>query len=338
MSNVSHDQFLIELLNNITIDFNRSLAVLIFIFGVVGNILNILVLSQRAYRSNPCAWLFLVLSIVNLASLISGLITIMIDGWTTNPTDYMGWLCKLRAFLVFSTRTIAMWLMVLATADRWLLSSINAHRRQHSSLKNAQLWTAIIVILSFALYSQQLYCYEANLMDTPLKCYGKTVACRFLTDLSLALVTVLIPIFLMILFGSLIISNVRQSQRRIHTLQLGSVAATRNRPVASNSENSVIKFGQKTDRSLLLMLLSQVILIAIFTVPLCLDKFYSSFSGDYGSPLVLATNAFVYDFAILVYDISNGITFYVYTLCGGTVFRKALYDFIMSVKVKMGCH
>ncbi|CAF4407931.1 unnamed protein product, partial [Rotaria magnacalcarata] len=95
----------------------------------------------------------------------------MIGGWVTNPTDYIGVLCKLRAFLVFSTRTMAMWLMVLATTDRWLLSSINAHRRQHSSLKNAQLWTATIVILSVALYAQQLYCYDANLMDTPLRCY-----------------------------------------------------------------------------------------------------------------------------------------------------------------------
>ncbi|CAF3819503.1 unnamed protein product [Rotaria magnacalcarata] len=338
MSNVSHDELLIELLNNISTQFDRYLAVCIFMFGIVGNILNIFVLSQRSYRSNSCAWLFLVLSIVNLVSLISGLITIMIGGWVTNPTDYIGVLCKLRAFLVFSTRTMAMWLMVLATTDRWLLSSINAHRRQHSSLKNAQLWTATIVILSVALYAQQLYCYDANLMDTPLRCYGKTVVCRYLTDLSLALITVSIPIFLMILFGSLIISNVRQSQRRIRALQLGSAAATVNRPVASNSEYSVGKFRQKTDHSLLRMLFSQVILLGIFTLPLCLDKFYSSFSGDNGSPLVLATNAFVYDVAILVYDISNGITFYVYTLCGGTVFRKALYDFIMSAKLKMGCH
>ncbi|CAF3406162.1 unnamed protein product [Rotaria socialis] len=319
-------------------EFNRSLAVFIFMFGVVGNILNILVLSQRSYRSNSCAWLFLVLSIVNLVSLISGLITIMIDGWTTNPTDYIGVLCKLRAFLVFSTRTIAMWLMVLATTDRWLLSNMNAHRRQQSSLKNAQFWAAIIVILSVALYAQQLYCYEANLTDTPLKCYGKTVVCRYLTDLSLAIITVSIPILLMILFGSLIISNVRQSQHRIQTLQLGSAGASTKRPLGSHSENSVGKFRQKTDRSLLRMLFSQVILTGIFTFPLCLDKFYSSFSGDQGSPLVLATNAFVYDLAILAYDISNGITFYVYTLCGGTVFRKALYEFIMSMKFKMRCH
>ncbi|CAF3394224.1 unnamed protein product [Rotaria socialis] len=262
----------------------------------------------------------------------------MIGGWTTNPTNYIGVVCKLRAFLVFSTRTIATWLMVLATTDRWLLSSMDAHRRQQSSLKNAKLWTAIIVILSVALYAQQLYCYEANLIDTPLKCYGKTIVCRYLTDLSLAIVTVSIPIFLMFVFGLLVISNVRQSQRRIRTLQLGSVGATTNRPVASNSENSAGKFRQKTEHSLLRMLFAQVILIGIFTLPLCLDKFYSSFSGDDGSPVVLAVNAFVYDLSILVYDISNGITFYVYTLCGGTVFRKALYDFIMSMKLKMRCH
>ncbi|CAM4979925.1 unnamed protein product [Rotaria socialis] len=142
----------------------------------------------------------------------------------------------------------------------------------------------------------------------------------------------------MILFGSLIISNVRQSQRRIHTLQLGSTGVATKRPLGSHGENSVGKFRQKTDRSLLRILFSQVILIGIFTLPLCFAKFYLSFWDDHGSQLVLAANVFVYDLAILIYDISNGITFYVYTLCGGTVFRKALYDFIMSMKLKMRCH
>ncbi|CAF1463867.1 unnamed protein product, partial [Rotaria sordida] len=158
-----------------TAEFNRSLAVFIFLFGVIGNILNIFILSQRSYRSNSCAWIFLVLSTVDLVSLVSGLSTLMIAGWTTNPTSYIGSICKIRAFLVFSTRTMATWLMVLATIDRWFLSSTNALRRQKSSLKNSQLWTTIVIILSAICYSQQLYCYEANLIDTPLQCYGKTV-------------------------------------------------------------------------------------------------------------------------------------------------------------------
>ncbi|CAF3713833.1 unnamed protein product [Rotaria sordida] len=235
MSELSYNESLIILLDNISTQFNRYVSILIFLFGVVGNILNILVLSQRALRSNSCAWIFLASSIANLISILFGLTTRIISGWTTDPIDNIGWACKLRAFVVFSTRTIASWLIVLATVDRWLSSSTNVHRRQKSTLKNVQRWTTIIVILSILLYAQQLYCYEANLIDTPLRCY-----------------------VLMILFGLLTISNVRQSQNRVHALQLPNINSIMNKsskPIAGNTER---KSNQKIDRSVLRMLLVQV--------------------------------------------------------------------------------
>ncbi|CAF4919724.1 unnamed protein product [Rotaria sp. Silwood1] len=262
----------------------------------------------------------------------------MIGGWTDNPANYIGVVCKLRAFLVFSTRTMAMWLIVLATVDRWLLSSFDVHRRQKSSLKNVQRGTVVIVILSLLLYAQQLYCYDANRMDTPLKCYGTTNVCRNFTDLSLVIVTVTIPLILMVLFGLLIISNVHQSRRRIQILTLQNAKSTMDKSLPASTGDADGKSKQKIEHSLLRMLFFQVILMTIFTIPLCLDKFYSSFSGDNGSKVEMAINMFVYDLAILIYDISNGIPFYIYTLCGGTVFRKALHNFIISMKLKFRCH
>ncbi|CAF5080873.1 unnamed protein product, partial [Rotaria sp. Silwood1] len=204
----------------------------------------------------------------------------MIDGWIIDPTTYIGWICKLRVFLVFTTRTIAPWLIVLATIDRWLLSSVDAHRRQRSTLKNAQRWTIIIIIFSILLYAQLFYCYEANQIHTPLKCYGKTVACRYITDFSFAVITILCPLFFMILFGLLSVSNVQQSQRRVQSLQLQSIISITNKQAGSVFGNTEQKLKQKTDRSLLRMLLVQVLILSIFTLPLSLDKFYSSFSGD----------------------------------------------------------
>ncbi|CAF1351589.1 unnamed protein product [Rotaria sordida] len=335
MSAISDNESLIILLESISTQCNRYATLIIFLFGVVRNILNILVLTRRSFRSNSCAWIFLTLSIVNLISILFGLTTRIINGWTTVPTDYIGWACKLRAFVVFSTRTIASWLIVLATVDRWLLSSTNVHRRQKSTLKNAQRWTTTIVILSILLYAQQLYCYEANLIDTPLKCYGKTDACRLITDSSFAVITILFPLVLMILFGLLTISNVRQSQRRIHQLQLRNMTLTKKNSAASNNENPDSKSKWKTNHSLLRMLFFQVLLLTIFTLPLSLEKFYSTFSEGNGSSVQKAINNFVYEVAALSYFISNGIPFYIYTLCGGTIFRKALYDFFMLMKRKM---
>ncbi|CAF2876765.1 unnamed protein product [Rotaria sp. Silwood2] len=206
------------------------------------------------------------------------------------------------------------------------------------TLKNAQRWAIFIVIFSILLYTQLLYCYEANLIDTPLECYGKTIVCRYITDLSFVLITIILLLLLMILFGLLTISNVRQSQRLVQTLQLQSIMSTVNNSSGSTNGNTEQKLKQKNDRSLLRMLLVQVLLLAIFILPLSLDKFYSSFSEDNGSSVAKAINIFVYDLAILIYFISNGIPFYIYTLCGGTVFRKASYHFVVMTKRKMLCH
>ncbi|CAF1554202.1 unnamed protein product [Rotaria sp. Silwood1] len=259
----------------------------------------------------------------------------MISGWMIDPTNYIGFICKLRAFLVFSTRTIAAWLIVLATIDRWLLSSIDVHRRQRSTLKNAQRWTMIIVIFSILLYAQQFYCYEANLMDTPLKCYGKTVVCRYITDLSFAVITILCPLSCMILFGLLTILNVRYSQGRVQAFKLQNINPNMNKPATSTNGNIEAKSKQKIDHSLLRMLLIQVLLFIIFTFPLSVQKFYSSFSEENKSRIETVINGFLYNLAVLIYFVSNGMPFYIYTLCGGAVFRKALCDFFVMTKRKL---
>ncbi|CAF2628297.1 unnamed protein product [Rotaria sp. Silwood2] len=335
MSELSYNESLIILLHNVSSQFNRYISIFIFIFGVVGNILNIFVLSRRSLRSNPCAWIFLVASIVNLISILSGLITIMIGGWVANPAGYIELLCKIRSFLVFTTRTIAPWLIALATIDRWLLSSIDAHRRQRSTLKNAQRWTIVIVILSILLYAQLFYCYEANRVNEPLECYGSTAACRYVTDLSFSLITILFPLFFMILFGLLTISNVRQSQRRIQALKLPNIKSPMNKLSESTNGNSEVKLKRKTDHSLLRMLLVQIFLITILTFPLSLQKFYSSFAKEIKTPVGMAINDFAYNLFVLLYFVSNGMPFYIYTLCGGVVFRKALYDFVLMVTGKI---
>ena len=49
------DAYLIATIDNVTFQLIRYLSILIFIFGTIGNSLNILVLSQSAFRSSPCA-------------------------------------------------------------------------------------------------------------------------------------------------------------------------------------------------------------------------------------------------------------------------------------------
>ncbi|CAF1081920.1 unnamed protein product [Rotaria sordida] len=138
MSSTS-DASLIAALKNASTQLNRYFAIFIIIFGVVGNTINICVLSRRPLRSNPCAWLFLASSIANGIGILASVISRPLSTWSADLTNTNQFLCKLRAFLLFNATTIGSWLIMLATVDRWLSSNIDANKRQRSTLKNAQI-------------------------------------------------------------------------------------------------------------------------------------------------------------------------------------------------------
>ncbi|CAF4649838.1 unnamed protein product [Rotaria sp. Silwood2] len=154
---------LVEILNNVSIQFNRYFSIFIFIFGTIGNVLNCFVLSQPTLRINPCAYLFLISSIANMISIMFGLTTRILSGWNMDLTDTNNLICKIRVFIMFVSRTTAFWLIAFATIDRWFSSCSQYQRRQRSSLKNAQRGTISITILSIIVYCQVIYCYQSNI-------------------------------------------------------------------------------------------------------------------------------------------------------------------------------
>jgi len=323
-------------LSNVMAMLNRYFSIFIFIFGTIGNVLNLFVLSQPTLRSNPCALFFLVSSIANLSFIYSGLIPRMLAGWAADLTNTIGCLCKLRAFVLYTSRTVALWLIALATVDRWLASHSNTQYRQMSTVKNV--WRSMIFILSVSalLYVQQFYCYEANLINLPLECYGRTQLCRIVTLMSDAFVTVTIPIIFMIIFGVMTISNIRQIQRRLHPLIMSTLVPAKN--ATSKIPGRYQQQSRKTDRHLLSMLLFQVIVVTFLTLPFTIVEIYSTLTEkQYKTPLQTAIVNFVFNFALLLIYLCCGTPFYIYTLCGGRVFRRALLKVVKTAGRMMRC-
>ena len=73
MSSSSSDFIVIAYLQDTLSHINFYFGLFIFIFGIVGNILNILVLSQRTLRPNPCVIIFLGSSTAGIIAILSGL-------------------------------------------------------------------------------------------------------------------------------------------------------------------------------------------------------------------------------------------------------------------------
>ncbi|CAF0869686.1 unnamed protein product [Rotaria sp. Silwood1] len=316
---MSSNTIIIITLSVISAQLNRYLSIVILLFGVVGNLLNCLALSQRTLRSNPCALLFLASSIASLITLISGVAVRLLAGWTIDLTDSIGWLCKFRIFILFSSRTTASWLIAMATIDRWLSSSIDVRLRHMSTIKNAQRGIIIIICLSSLVYAQIFYCYEANLIDSPLKCYGKTKWCRILIDLEFACISVIIPSLLMFIFGLMTIFRIRQtSLRQIQPIMIATLTPNTNRSQRSQPL-------RKTDHYLLVMLLMQILLLTLFSLPQAIGNLYSNLTlYQIKSPLSIEINHIIFNLFILLTYVTNGMPFYIYTLVGGTVFRRAL--------------
>ncbi|CAF0783844.1 unnamed protein product [Adineta steineri] len=329
MSSMDANTDLILFFNNASNSLNYYLSIFIIIFGIIGNILNILVLSQRSLRSNSSAIYFLASAIVGIIVIISGLISRMLSACNLDLTLTIDWICKVRNFILYNSRTIFLWMIVLATIDRWLSSSISINLRSMSNLKNVQRSIIIILIYSCLINIPILYCYKANLSDILRACYGSTYSCRLTTDLIYAFGTVLLPLLLMIIFGLLTIKNVRHLQSRVHAIN-GVMISLENRTLSSNKSGHLP--AKKTDRQLLKMLLVQVTLLFLFTSPHAIQKVYSSFASSPPSgSLDNAVQNFIFTILTLIALAASGTPFYIYTLTGGSVFRNALRHLVKVV-------
>ena len=312
----------IDQLNNATLQVNRYGYAATLLFGMIGNVLSIIVLSQRTLRSNPCAMYFLAATTANIISLISGMLPPMLSNLNilSDGTETIQGLCKTRIFVLFTSRSIASWLLVFATIDRYLVSSTNANTRRMSNTKQARRSIIIISIISLLFWTESIYCFDANLIGTPLKCYARSDVCRIFNDLAQAFVTTLIPSSVMLVFGLYTIANIRQT-----------------RQVQPTTMNNIVIRRTRTDHSLTRMLLVQVIFLTIFNIPLAIQKFYLTATFRQSKSLFQITlEKLLFNIVILFTFIPNCIPFYLYILTS-QLFRKTLVQLVRTVVLRLKC-
>ena len=314
---------LISFWNHTSSKINSYFAIFLLLFGTIGNLLNIVVLSRRKLRYNPCAWLFLISSVFNLISILSGLMTKL---FCDCLFDRIVFLCQLRVFILLTSRNIASWSIMLATFDRWLLSCTNIHYRNLSTLKNAKVGMMIILMISLLIYCPIFYCYQANLHDSPLKCYSKTIQCRIYLDQIYTFLTTCFPLILMVLFGCLTMSNIREIHHRVQSPLLS------NRILTSITHEHRQRF-KSIDRRLLVMLLIQITFLTLLTLPQALEMIYLTITSTKSkSPLQNTIEISIFSFSLLLTYLASGMPFYIYTLSGGRIFREEILSIFRKQK------
>lgn len=301
---------------------NRYVSVVFLLSGLIGNTLCCIVFFERTLRSNPCVMYFLGASIFNIIALISGIPPRMLSNWNILPdlTETTSLLCKSRLVALFTTRNIASWLLACATIDRYLVSSPNVHIRLLSQQRKALGWIAIVCILSVLFWTETWYCFDANLVGTPIKCYAKSTSCRIFNDLAQSFVTTIIPSIVMLVFGLCMIRNIRRSHRVQPSI--ATIGPVRR---------------QKSDSALTKMLFLQVILLTVFNLPQAVQKFYLTYTFDQPkSPMQSAIESFVFNIVLLCTYVPNCIPFFLYILTGN-LFRRRLIEIFQTMFQYLKC-
>ncbi|CAF1274397.1 unnamed protein product [Adineta steineri] len=294
------------------------MSLIILLSGIIGNLLNCLVFAQRSLRTKPCVVYFFVASIFNLIAIFSGIIPRALQCFfsISDQTQTISVLCKFQLFVVFSARTISSWLIALASIDRYLISSADIVVRRMSNLKNTHFLILIISIILFLFWLEVGYCFDANLIGTPQKCYAKSVPCRIFNDIAQSFITTIIPSTIMLIVGLFTIRNVRKSKK------IGVL------PITIVSQGNGIT--RRNEQSLTIMLIAQVILLTVFNLPQAGQKFYLTYSFyQTKTTSQQALETLLFNFVLFLTYISNCMPFYIYTITG-TLFRKTLFKLLKS--------
>jgi len=84
--------------------------------------------------------------------------------------------------------------------------------------------------------------------------------------------------------------------------------------------------------------LVQVLIMLLLTLPISVVKIYTTITRNVvKSPLRNAIENLIFNTLILFFYLACGMPFYIYTLSGGSAFRKVLFNLLKTVGRKMMC-
>jgi hypothetical protein len=194
----------------------------IYIIGILGNILNIIIFLRRNLRVNACSQYFIGLSMAQII-LFNSFAIIQIVAYLIgyNLSQTMIVICKIRVYLYMVSLGLMRQFLCLISIDRWVVTTRNARIRKLSSLRVIR-WLIIGSILFWLLYSiHVLIGYQIS----------PTRSCTYLVDPSYGLfysiqltVSSILTLIIMVVFSILTFRNVRGSCRiQVVTQNTGNV-------------------------------------------------------------------------------------------------------------------
>ncbi|CAF1246449.1 unnamed protein product [Adineta steineri] len=270
------------------------LGMIMYIFGTIGNIFNILIflrwsrLQKKSQgKCNSSLYLF-VSSISNLIIIIYPLLTrIIFDGFeysVTKETVFI--LCKFRYYILHTFDLISLTCICLATLDRYLISSRKVRLRQKIIIRKRAEQLILFIIILIAFYCIPIAIFFDVSNNGRCAIYSPKFLYYYFWIFQICLHSI-IPIIFLTILGTLTYKQLRKMKRtkRIRTLN--------------------------SNKQLSRMLLLMCIAIVLSSIPYCIEHIYFVMTPN--DPLERTSYIFLYHVITSILFYTNPVTsFYVF--------------------------
>ncbi|CAF1454182.1 unnamed protein product [Rotaria sp. Silwood1] len=291
------------------------------VFGSIGTLLNLCVFTRRAHWSfSPCIPYLFASALATIPLMYVSILSRIGIGFQITPFYYIAILCKFQVYISNVSVSLVIWFTIGSCWDRYLSSSRNALTRRMSSLRNTRRTVLVITLcISFA-YAQIFYCFEGGLTMAAAPCSAKNAPCSVIDTSLLFLIQFLTPPLMIFYFGINIYLNVHQLK---HQRQILSISTTQTIQTRNN---------QRTDRILLRMVLIQVILLFMCSLPVFAFRLYTTLTLTTAKSSVRrSVENLIFNATLMIYYFEKVCSFYIYTITSRH-FRQILWQFITTIR------
>jgi hypothetical protein len=292
----------------------RLVLPVIITAGVVGNSLNIAVLTRPTLYHHPCSRYFLALASKNLFySSILFINRLLSGGYQINLSNHSIVLCKIITYIGTLSSFLAPYFIVCASIHRYCTTSTNALLRRFSNVRIAK-WMVFTIVAVFSLFFIHILVFTVITQDRGFNCavQANTIYSQVYIITQVFLFAV-IPPSLMMLFGFMTIQN----PQRTNVV-----------PVVASRYN-------RTEQQLARMLFVQVVVQIVLTLPVSVTYLISVIPNT-----IRTTSIFSFTSTICtVFFYCSYITSFFLYLLSGRMYRKELIRLVYTLfKIGRGNH
>jgi hypothetical protein len=294
-------------------DYINSLILIVIILGPIGNILVFKIYSTPTMTKTSMSIYFRAMSINDTINLINLLVLYLIHEFNFDPSQWIGFLCRVENYFSYVQSPTTAWLMVVISLDRFFNITYPPRKFPLRSKKPFQLIISFFIIIYNYIYYSFIIWNSYLVPDMLANNTSNGTVCEWNFDVEMLgwmdfCNSTAVPFALMVLLSAMLMGSMIRSRARVRMLD-------------GFMRQAHAKLMNQRDRRFAITIVSMNIVFLGLNLPV---EIYDLF--------VLVDNLNrVYYFLSTLYYMHSGTSFYV-QVAFNRAFRKQLWA-ILKIKV-----